>query len=386
MRELRHEEGDSNFCAVNITYILQPQSLGESKSKPAQLGTRKLMELGIRPDIVVCRSDRQIENSIKEKISLFSDVDIERIYNLWDRKNVYEIPLTLKDMGMDNAIFDILRLAPKTSGELDLSRWKEFADRVTSADKEVVIGIVGKYTQVHDSYLSIIKALEHAAPYSGARLRIAWIESTDIEDKKLAVEDALKGIDGMIIPGGFGKRGIEGKIAAIKYARENNIPFLGLCLGMQLAVIEYSRDVCGLDGANSTEFDADTKHPVIDFIPEQAELVKQSKYGGSMRLGAYTALLQAGTLANSLYGSERISERHRHRYEVNPEYISALEKHGLVFSGRSPDGRLMEFIELEGHPFFIATQAHPEFKSRPLSPAPLFRGLIEASLRNRRTH
>ncbi len=386
MRELRHEEGDSNFCAINLTYILQPQYLGESKSKPAQLGTRKLMELGIRPDIVVCRSEKEISRSIREKISLFSDVDVERIYSLWDTRNVYEIPITLKDMGIDNTVFDVLKLTPKVSGDEALAKWIEFTDKVKNADKEVTIGIVGKYTHVHDSYLSIIKALEHAAPYSGMRARIKWIESTEIEDKKLAVEDALKDVDGMIIPGGFGKRGVEGKIAAIRYAREKKLPFLGLCLGMQLAVVEFSRNVCSLEGANSTEFDAGTKHPVIDFIPEQAELVKQSKYGGTMRLGVYTAVLQTGTLANRLYGSDSASERHRHRYEVNPQYISALEGKGLVFSGKSPDGRLMEFMELKEHPFFIATQSHPELKSRPLSPAPLFRGLVDAAIQHAQAH
>ena len=383
MRELRHEEGDSNFCAVNVTYILQPQHLGESKSKPAQQGTRKLMELGIKPDMVVCRSEKPMENSVREKLSLYSDVDSDRIYNLWDAGNIYEIPLRLKEVGMDNAMFDILKIAPKSNGDAELSKWRDFVGKVKSADKEVVIGIVGKYTQVRDSYLSIIKALEHAGPYSGAHVRIKWIESTDIEDGKISAEDALKDVNGMIIPGGFGKRGIEGKIAAIKYARESKLPFLGLCLGMQLAVIEFARDVCGLEGANSTEFNAGTKYPVIDFIPEQAELVKQSKYGGTMRLGAYTAMLQAGTLANRLYGSDSISERHRHRYEVNPEYIERLERGGIMFSGRSPDGRLMEFAELKEHPFFIATQAHPELKSRPMSPAPLFRGLVEAALKNK---
>ena len=289
-------------------------------------------------------------------------------------------------MGIDNTVFDVLKLTPKVSGDEALAKWIEFTDKVKNADKEVTIGIVGKYTHVHDSYLSIIKALEHAAPYSGMRARIKWIESTEIEDKKLAVEDALKDVDGMIIPGGFGKRGVEGKIAAIRYAREKKLPFLGLCLGMQLAVVEFSRNVCSLEGANSTEFDAGTKHPVIDFIPEQAELVKQSKYGGTMRLGVYTAVLQTGTLANRLYGSDSASERHRHRYEVNPQYISALEGKGLVFSGKSPDGRLMEFMELKEHPFFIATQSHPELKSRPLSPAPLLGGLVDAAIQHAQAH
>jgi CTP synthase len=223
--------------------------------------------------------------------------------------------------------------------------------------------------------------LEHAGPYLGTKVKIKWIESTDIDDKKIKVEDALRDVNGVIIPGGFGKRGIEGKIDAIRYARENKIPFLGLCLGMQLAIVEYARNVCKLESANSTEF-AETQYPVIDIIPEQISIVNQSKYGGTMRLGAYPAVLKEGTLVKKLYNSEKILERHRHRYEVNPEYVEVLEKNGMIFSGKSPNGMLMEFIELKNHPFFVATQAHPELKSRPLSPSPLFTGLIKASLEN----
>jgi CTP synthase len=383
-RELKHEEGKDNVCFVNITYILEPKSLGEFKSKPAQLGIRKLMELGIQPDIIVCRSERPIDKKVKEKLSIFSDVDVNRIYNLWDYGNIYEIPLLLREAKIDDAIFDILKIYPKENGDqqLNFSNWENFVNKIKAADKEVVIGIVGKYTYVHDSYLSIIKALEHVAPQLGARVKIKWIESSDIEDGKIKVEDALKDVKGVIIPGGFGKRGIEGKIAVIKYARENKIPFLGLCLGMQLAIVEFSRNVCDLEEANSTEFDACTSHPVIDFIPEQASIVKQSNYGGTMRLGSYPASLKEGSIVRKLYNSSKITERHRHRYEVNPEYIEVLEKNGLTFSGKSPDGTLMEFMELKGHPFFVATQAHPEFKSRPIEPSPVFYGFLKASIEN----
>ncbi len=382
MRELRYEEGRENVCFINVTYIIEPRSLGEFKSKPAQLGIRKLMELGVQPDIIVCRSERPITQKVKEKISVFSDVCIDRIYNLWDFGNVYEIPLILRENKVDEALFDILKIRPKENGntELNFSKLEGFVNRIGNASKEVTIGIIGKYTFVHDSYLSIIKTLEHAGPYLGTKVNIKWIESTDLEDKKIGVEDALKDVDGVIVPGGFGKRGIEGKIAAIRYARENKIPYLGLCLGMQLAVVEFARGVCGLKGANSTEFDANTPFPVIDFIPEQVEIIKQCNYGGTMRLGAYPTVLKDGTKVKGMYKENEIFERHRHRYEVNPEYIKVLEKNGLIFSGKSPNGILMEFMELENHPFFVATQSHPELKSKPMNPAPLFVGLVKASL------
>jgi CTP synthase len=382
MRELRHEEGKENVCFINITYIIEPRSLGEFKSKPAQLGIRKLMELGIQPDIIVCRSERPVNAKVREKVSVYSDVDINRIYNLWDFGNVYEIPLVLRENKVDEAIFDILKIKSKEDSNLELnfSKLEDFVDKIKNSQKEITIGIIGKYTFVHDSYLSIIKALEHAGPYLGAKVKIKWIESTDLEDKKIRVEDALKDVNGIIVPGGFGRRGVEGKIAAIKYARENKIPFLGLCLGMQLAVVEFARDVCNLENAHSTEFNSNTKYPVIDFIPEQVNIVKQSKYGGTMRLGAYPAILKEGTQVRKLYGDEKVFERHRHRYEVNPEYIEILEKNGMIFSGKSPDGVLMEFMELKNHPFFVATQSHPCLKSRPLNPSPLFVGLFKAAI------
>lgn len=382
MRELRYEEGKENVCFINITYILEPKYLGEFKTKPAQLGIRNLMGLGVQPDIIICRSESPINEGVKEKISIFSNLSVNRIYSLCDLGNIYEVPLLLDEAKIDDALFDILKIKPKENGdsELNISNWKAFVDKVKSADKEVTIGIIGKYTYVHDSYLSIIKSLEHVAPYFGCKAKIKWIEVTDIEDGKTKVEEVLKDVKGIIVPGGFGKRGIEGKIDVIRYARENKIPFLGLCLGMQLAVVEFARNVCKLEGANSSEFDSDTQHPVIDFLPQQIDVIKQSDYGGTMRLGTYQAVLKEGTLLRKIYGEPKITERHRHRYEVNQKYIEILEKNGLIFSGISPDNNLMEFIELKNHPFFVATQAHPEFKSRPLRYSPIFYGFFKASL------
>jgi len=379
-RELRYEEGKDNVCFVNVTYIIQPSSLGEFKSKPAQLGIRKLMELGVQPDIIICRSENPVGKNVLEKLSIFSDVPVERIYNLYDLGNIYEIPLILRENGVDKSVFEILKLEPKNvKPELNFSEWEEYIRKIKSVKKEVTIGIVGKYTDVHDSYLSILKALEHAGPYLEVKAKVKWIESSSLDsDKK--IEETLKDVDGLIVPGGFGKRGIEEKIKAIKYARENKIPYLGLCLGMQLAVVEFARNVCGLNKANSTEFDADTPYPVIDFIPEQVSLIKESKYGATMRLGAYPAILKGGSLIRKIYNEEKIYERHRHRYEVNPNFVEILEKNGLIFSGKSPDGILMEFMELKNHPYFVSTQSHPEFTSRPLRPNPLFYGFIKACI------
>jgi CTP synthase len=338
------------------------------------------MELGVQPDIIVCRSENPIPESIKEKVSIYSNVSVDRIYNLWDMKNVYEIPLLLRNMGMDSIVFEILGIRPKKNVDIELnfSNWEKFVDKIKKTKREITIGIVGKYTDVHDSYLSILKALEHAGPYNDVKVNVKWVESTNIEDGKIGVSEALKGIDGIIVPGGFGKRGAEGKIMTIRYVRENKIPFLGLCYGMQLAVVEFARNVCNLENANTTENNPKTPHPVIDFIPEQVKIIRESRYGASMRLGAYPAILKKGTLIRNLYKEEKIWERHRHRYEVNPKYVDVLEKNGLVFSGKSPDDVLMEFMELPNHPFFVGTQTHPCFKSRPMKPSPMFDGLIKA--------
>lgn len=379
MRELKYEEGRENVCFINVTYVIKPGSLGEPKSKPAQLGLRTLMSLGIQPDIVVCRSEGHISERIKEKISIFSNVPTNRVYNLYDFSNIYEIPLILRESGMDKTIFEILNIKPKKADTgLSFEKWEGFVQKIKNSRKEITVAIVGKYTNVHDSYLSILKALEHAGPYNGVKVKVKWVEATDIEDGKIKVEDALKNVDGVIVPGGFGKRGAEGKIAAIKYARENNIPYLGLCYGMQLAVVEFARNVCGLKEANTTEIDPNTKYPVIDIIPEQGEKLKKEEIGGTMRLGGYPAKLKKGSIVQKLYGQDVIVERHRHRYELRNDFRELLEKNGMIVSGVYEERNLAEFVEIPKHKFFIASQAHLEFTSRPLNPNPLFLGFVKA--------
>jgi CTP synthase len=379
MRELKYEEGKENVCFVNVTYIIEPGSLGEQKSKPAQLGLRILMELGVQPDVIICRSENPISEKICEKVSIYSNVPTERVYNLYDIDNVYEVPLIMKKMKMDRAFFDILKIGPKNANTgLSFEKCESFVNKIKNSKKEVKVAIVGKYTNVHDSYLSIIKALEHAGPYNGVKIKIKWIEATDIEDGKIKIGDALKGVCGLIVPGGFGKRGVEGKIAAIKYARENNIPYLGLCYGMQLAVVEFARNACGLNGANTTEIDPKTKYPVIDIIPEQGERLKKEEMGGTMRLGGYPAKLKKDSLARKLYGKDVVVERHRHRWELNNNFLEILEKNGMKVSGVYEKRNLAEFIEIPKHKFFLASQAHLEFTSRPLNPSPSFLGFVKA--------
>ncbi|MBI2545362.1 MAG: CTP synthase [Candidatus Aenigmarchaeota archaeon] len=380
MRELRYEEGKDNVMFVNVTYIIEPNSLDEYKSKAAQLGLRQLLTLGVQPDMIVCRSQTPIPNSVKEKISGFGNVPLSRVYNLYDFSNIYEIPLALRDLSLDKELFSILNISPKENDDtlLNFKTWEKFLNKVENANKEIVVGIVGKYTNVHDSYLSVLKSLEHAAPYFDTKVKVKWIEAGDIEDGKTKVEDALKGVDGVIVPGGFGKRGIEGKIAAIKYVRENNIPYLGLCYGMQMAVVEFARNICGLKTAQSTEINPDTECPIIDIIPEQKDILEKSNMGGTMRLGSFSAKLKPGSLVRKLYDKDVITERHRHRWELNPEFHETLEKNGMSLSGIYEKRNLCEFIELPKNKFFVATQAHGEFTSRPLTPSPLFMGFVQA--------
>jgi len=380
-RELRYEEGRDNVFFVNVTYVIQPGSLDEFKSKPAQLGIRKLMELGTPPDVVICRSENPVGNSILEKLSTFADVPVERIFNLYDISDIYEIPLLLKKDGVDKAFFEILKIEPKNIKlKSNFKEWESFVRKTKNAKKIVNIGIVGKYTNVKDSYISILKALEHAGPYLGARVKPIWIESSSLENKK-GIEEVFKNIDGIIIPGGFGKRGIEGKINAIRYARENKIPLLGLCLGMQLSVVEFARNICDLKGANSTEFVARTKNPVICTMEEQKLILKGEKYGGTMRLGDYKCELKKGTISWKTYGMPKyIFERHRHRYEFNNKFRKNIEQKGMVIAGVNPERDLVEIIELKNHPFFIGTQFHPEFKSRPLQPHPLFVEFVRSAI------
>jgi len=378
MREFAYEEGRENVCFINVTYILQPNSLGEQKSKAAQLGIRALMSVGIQPDIIVCRAESPVTEKIKEKVSISSNVPVSRIIGIYDTKNIYKVPLYLKEIGVDKAIFEILNIKGKTKSISDFEKWKQLENRFESAKKEVTIGIAGKYTNVWDSYLSILKALEHTGPYLGTSVKTKWIETTNINSKN--VKQALKDIDGLIIPGGFGKRGTEGKIECIKYARENNVPFLGLCLGFQLAVIEFARNICNLKNASSTEIDPHTKCPVIDILPEQKKI---EGLGGTMRLGGRDVEIKPNTFAHKIYGKTSVRERFRHRFECNPEYIETLEKHGLVFSGKAPKQPIMQILELTKNDFFVGVQFHPEFTSKPLKPNPLYMEFIKAALKKK---
>lgn len=376
MRELAYEEGKENVCFINVVYILEPRSLGEQKSKAAQLGLKTLMGIGIQPDVVVCRAENPVSDNIREKISVYSNVPLERVIGSLNVKNIYGLPLALHNIGIDKEILNMLGLHKRPNGTSDFRKWEKLNKMIDGAEKEIRIGITGKYTNVHDSYMSIIKALEHTAPYYGARVKMEFIETTSMDCKN--PEKHLKGLDGIIVPGGFGERGVEGKIACVRYARENKIPFLGLCYGFQMAVIEFARNVCGLEDANTTEIDDKTKNPVICILPEQEEI---KGIGGSMRLGAYDLTVKDGTQAHRLYGKASARERFRHRYNVNTSYIEAIEKGGMRFSGMAPEKRIMQILELPGHPFFMASQFHPELSSKPLSPNPLFKGFVEACVK-----
>jgi CTP synthase len=371
IRQFRKDSGRENVFYVHVTLVPFIGPSGEQKTKPTQHSVTDLRSRGIQPDAIVCRSDRPIPKRLKEKIALLSDVPEEGIVSAIDAEVLYEIPLVLHDEGLDDYLCRVLHLSEH---EPDLTEWRALVQRVREADDEVHIGLVGKYVNLPDAYLSVVEALKHGGYACGAKVLIDWIAADDTEG--LLAEGRLAGLDGIVVPGGFGVRGIEGKVAAAGYAREHHVPFLGLCLGLHCAVIDFARNVCGLAGANSSEFDLHTPHPVIDLMDEQRDVVE---LGGTMRLGAYPARLRPGTKTRDVYGEEIVYERHRHRYEVNNRYRQVFEEHGLISSGTSPDDRLVEFIELEGHPFFVATQAHPEFKSRPNRPHPLFAGFVEAS-------
>ncbi len=375
MREMLYEEGRENVCVINITYVLQPKSLGEHKTKAAQLGIRKLLELGLPPNVIICRSENKISEKTREKISLNSNVPVEKVIGVHDVSNIYGLPLALRKLGLDEHILEALALSKKfkANGNSKLEEW----NRQTSCDvtKPVVIGIAGKYTGSSDTYISILKALEHCSFATKKCVEVKWIETTEIEKGK-NLDDALKGVGGVIVPGGFGARGIEGKIAVAKYCREKNIPFLGLCLGFQVALIEIARNVLGLNQANSTEFAPDTKDPVIDILPEQKKI---ECLGGNMRLGGKDVEIKQGTIAFRLHGNQKtIRRRFRHRFECNPDYIEKFEKAGIVFSGKAPGYPIMQILELPKHKFFMASQFHPEFTSRPLHPDELFLALVKA--------
>ena len=381
VREMSYEEGPGNFCFVALTYIVSPQILGEQKSKPAQLNLKLLNAAGIHPHIIACRASAPVTKKVREKIALFASVPMERVFSMHDCDSVYVIPEMLRGGGIDTAVTDLLGLSDRVDlAAEDVSRrtWNDYIARLRGAEHPITIGIIGKYTTVRDSYASIIQAIEHAGTHLGAKVRLEWIDSSDLTEAN--AEERLQDIHGVIVPGGFGFRGVDGKIACIKYVRENKIPYLGICYGMQLAVIEYARHVAGLIHANSTEIEPDCPQPVIDLLPEQQEL---EGLGGNMRLGGHDVAVTPGSMVSSLFGgAENIRMRFRHRYEVNPEFLDTLQQHGMIFSGKSPKFPIMHALELapERHPYFVATQAHPELTSRPLQPQPLFVGLVRSAI------
>ncbi len=387
IRQFRAEVGRDNLLYLHCALVPFIAASGELKTKPAQHSVRELRSIGIQPDVLVLRADRPLDEDLRRKVAMQCDVDLEAVIAAVDAPSLYQVPLLLRDEGLDEVVVRRLRL-PEV--EPDLTEWESLVHRVQSARDQVSVAIVGKYVDLPDAYLSVVEALRHSGLAHGVEVELRWIASDDLaptlgasdEEVDQRVARLLSGVDGVLVPGGFGIRGVEGKIAAIRWARQHEVPFLGLCLGLQSAVIEFARGVAGLEGAHSSEFDAHSPHPVIDLMPDQREVTAK---GGTMRLGTYAARLAEGSLVRALYADEPvIYERHRHRYEVNNRYRSVLEEAGLRLSGLSPDERLVEFLELPGHPFFVATQAHPELKSRPNRPHPLFAGFVRAGLQHRR--
>ncbi|MFZ4895072.1 CTP synthase [Plantibacter sp. Mn2098] len=377
-RQIRHELGRSNVFFVHVSLVPYMGASGEQKTKPTQHSVAALRSIGIQPDALVLRSDRPVTESNKRKIALMCDVDEAAVVNAIDVPSIYDIPTMLHDQGLDSYIVDHLGLTVKT---VDWTGWAELLETVHAPKHEVTIGLVGKYIDLPDAYLSVTEALKAGGFANETKVSVKWIPSDECETVDGAIA-ALAGVDGICVPGGFGIRGIEGKLGALKFARENGIPVLGLCLGLQCMVIEYARNKAGLEGASSSEFDEDTKFPVIATMAEQVEIIADGDLGGTMRLGLYPAKLDEGSIVAELYGSTEVSERHRHRYEVNNTYRQQIADAGLQFSGLSPDGHLVEYVELprEVHPFYVATQAHPELRSRPNRAHPLFAGLVAASL------
>ncbi len=374
VRQLRLELGERNVLFIHVTLV--PIIKGEQKTKPTQHSVKELRSLGIQPDIIICRCQEKLNEETKRKISLYCNVSKEAVISNHDVEDIYEVPIILEKQGLSKIILEKLGLKERCN---TFHKWEEFVERIKRIKDFVEIAIVGKYTKVVDSYISIVEALKHAGYSLNHKVKIKWVSSEDLEKDESAI-NVLNDVDGILVPGGFGKRGIEGKIKAIRFARENNIPFLGICLGFQLAVVEFARNVLNLEGANSTEFDPNTRHPVVDLMPEQRNI---KQLGASMRLGERKILVKKGTLAYEIYKSEVVYGRHRHRYEVNPKYISLLERHGMIFSGISEDNRA-EILELKNHRFFVATQYHIEFSSRPLKPEPVFVAFLKECINYRK--
>lgn len=378
IRQFKKDVGRNNVIYIHLTLVPFIKVSGEVKTKPTQHSVNKLREIGIIPDILICRTERGLSEEIKEKISLFCDVGKNAVVNAPDVSSVYEVPIVFKRQGVDNLIIDLLGLTDKVSLPQEEDVWVEMVNRLKSPKHSLTIAVVGKYIKLPDAYKSIIEALNHGGIWHGAKIHIRWVDSESLRSPEDA-EKHLSDLGGILVPGGFGYRGIEGKLEAVRYARENKIPFLGICLGLQCAVIEFANNVLGLNGANSVEIDPETPYPVIHLMEEQQDI---KDMGGTMRLGSYPSILREGTTTIKAYGSELISERHRHRYEINQEYCEAFEKAGLIMAGTSPDGRLIEIVEIKDHPWFVAAQFHPEFKSKPTVPHPLFKDFVLNSLKH----
>lgn len=372
IRQFQADVGRENAILIQVTLIPYLKASGEMKTKPTQMSVKQLQSMGIWPDILVCRSDYPIDDKMREKIALFCNVEKEHVLQNLDADSLYEVPLMMEEEHLAQAVCECLHIP---CPEPDLRAWKNMVEDLHASEKSVTIAIVGKYVALHDAYLSVVEALKHGGIANKTKVNIKWIDAEEVTAENVGW--LLGDVNGILIPGGFGHRGTEGKIAAIRFARTKRVPFLGICLGMQLAIVEYARNVLKLQGAASIELEPDTPYPVIALMPEQNGV---ENLGGTLRLGAYPCTIQEGTLAESLYGAHEISERHRHRYEVNNDYREMLINSGMTLSGLSPDGRIVEMIELEEHPYFIATQAHPEFKSRPDQAHPLFKGLVAAAV------
>ncbi|MGN7457544.1 CTP synthase [Paenibacillus pasadenensis] len=372
IRQIKSDIGRDNVMYVHVTLIPYIKAAGEVKTKPTQHSVKELRSIGIQPNVIVCRTEKAISEDLKNKLALFCDIDPNAVVECRDASTLYEVPLMLQEQGLDQYVVDHLKLqAPQA----DMAEWTKLVDRVKNLKRKTEIAIVGKYVALHDAYLSIVESLAHAGIEADSEVSIRWVDAEELSDANAA--ETLAGVNGILVPGGFGDRGIEGKVAAIRYARESRTPFFGICLGMQVAVIEYARNVLGLTGANSSEINPTTPYPVIDLLPEQKDI---EDLGGTMRLGLYPCKLAEGSLAAREYDDELVYERHRHRYEFNNEYREQVEQAGLRISGTSPDGRLVEMVELPEHPWFLAVQFHPEFTSRPNRPQALFRGFVNASL------
>ena len=376
IRQIRSDLGRENVCFIHCTLLPYIKAAGEMKTKPTQQSVKELRGLGIQPDIIVVRNELALNDELRAKISLFCDIPKQNVIESRDVSNLYQLPVNLKAQKIDDIVLNHFGL---TAPEADMTEWLSLVDRVDNLKEDVRIALVGKYVELHDAYISVVESLKHAGYKHNAKVKIDWIQSEDITEEN--VHEYLKDADGILVPGGFGDRGVEGKITTIKYARENKVPFFGICLGMQLAAVEFARNVCGLTGAHSSELDPNTPYPIINLLADQENVVEM---GGTLRLGSYPCTLAEGSVAHKEYGEINITERHRHRYEFNNFYRDRLSDKGMVLSGVSPDGKLVEIVEIPEHPWFVAGQFHPEFKSRPEKAHPLFAGFIKASLENNR--